>query len=375
MRLLRRTLISLAFCAALIPLSGCDESVGTPPAGTGAGTGGQDALNEGTELTVDVPETGRVYIDLAKAAVVTPKDGPNSLEWSLAMSGYDVLTNSGPSGPGDGSAFGPLDSVEIQADTKPVVPFVTPDTTGGAFLDWWKYDNVEHVIWSRYHLYGIKDGARYWKVQVITFYGVQQGAPVSALYQIRYAEVKNGSVGPTTTLTDIDGTAGGPSPLDSTPSDCLDLDTGALIPLTPAEAIASTAWHLCFRRSIINVNGEYGGPKGVLAVDLDAAQTEGETLEAVKMKTADSELPRFDALDDLILGAPGLVYRGDHIVTAFTDLWTLPGSSPPALRDAAWLVIGPDGTSNYVIVFNKFEGATTKTPGKVTMHIKAVKGG
>ncbi len=182
-------------------------------------------------------------------------------------------------------------------------------------------------------------------------------------------------VGPTTTLVDIDGTAGGPSPLDTTPSDCLALDTGKLLSLTPAEALTSTAWHLCFRRAIINVNGDYGGPKGASAVDMDAAQTESETLDSVKAKTAASELARFDAVDYAALTAPGLVYQGDHIVTAFTDLWTLPGSSPPALRDAAWLVIGPDGTSNYVIVFNKFEGATAKTPGRVTMHVKPVKGG
>lgn len=373
---IRRTLFILSFLsAAALPLSGCDESVGAPAGGTAsAGAGAGSSINEGSELTVDVPETERVYIDLAKPAVVTPADGPSSLEWGLAMSGYDVLTNSGPSGPGAGSAFGPLDTVEIQADTRPVVPFVTPDTTGGAFLDWWKYDNTAHVIWSRYHIVGVKDKDRLWKVQVLTFYGEQAGAPVSALYQIRYAEVTSGGSSPTVTLTNIDGTAGGPSPPDSAPSDCLDLDKGAIIPLTPPQAVTSTTWHLCFRRNIISVNGEFGGPKGVLAVDLDAASTEKETLDEVKARTADNELPRFEAIDYAALTAPDLVYRGDRIITAFTDLWVLPGTSPPALRDASWLVMGPDGTSNYVMVFNKFEGATQASPGKVTMHIKAVKG-
>lgn len=367
----------LALTAAITTLlfAGCDESVGKPsgaagdPGGTG-GAGGKSTA--GTELVVEVPETGRVYVDLSEAAVVTPADGSASTEWDLALSGYDVLTNSGPSGPGNGSAFGPLDSVEIQADTIPAVPFLTPDTTGGAFLDWWKYDNTEHVIWSRYHIYGIKDGDRLWKLQVLTFYGEQQGAPVSALYQVRYAEVKSGSIGPITTLTNIDGTAGGASPLDSTPSDCLDLASGTLIPLTPAEALASKDWHLCFRRSVVSVNGEFGGPRGVLAVDMDAAKTAGETLEAVKERTAASELPRFESIDYAALTSPELSYRGDLIVTAFTDLWVLPGSGPRELRDAAWLVVGADGKSNFVIVFDKFEGATAKTPGKVTMRVKAV---
>jgi hypothetical protein len=320
-----------------------------------------------------VPESGRVYLDLATPAVITPADGEPSTDWDLALSGYDVLTNSGPSGPGNGSAFGPLDPIEFLGDVVPVVPFLSPDTTGGAFLDWWKYDNTEHIIWSRYHVYGIKDGDRLWKVQVLSFYGVEQGAPVSALYQARYAEVLAGGPGPVTTLTAIDGTAGGPSPPETAPSDCLDLDSGALIPLTPPEALASKAWHLCFRRSEIAVNGEYGGPKGVLAVDIDAASTAKETLAEVKAKTAESELPRFEGIDQATLTAPELVYRGDRIVTAFTDQWIAPDPAPAAPKDAAWFIMGADGESKFLLRFDRFEGPTDKSPGKVTLRVKTVK--
>lgn len=357
-------------------LLGCSEEVGHPN-GTASTTGGAqdagaDASIPGSELLVDVPETGRVFIDLSKPAVISPSNGGNGTDWHLAMGGNDVFTNSGPSGPGDGSAFGPLDSIEFYGVGEPVVPFVTPDTTGGAFLDWWKYDNTEHVIWSRYHIYGVKDKDRYWKVQIISFYGEQQGAPVSALYSIRFAEVTSNGAGPLQTLSNIDATAGGPSPPDTMPSDCLDLEGAKLVPLTPPDALKSTAWHLCFRRSEIAVNGDAGGPRGVLAVDLDADKTKGETLDEVKQKTADSELARFNAVDYATLSAPGLVYRGDRIVTAFSDMWMQQDANPKAPKDAAWYVIGPDGTSKFLLRFEAFEGSNALTPGKVTMRVKSV---
>lgn len=367
-----RAFFALVFAAPL--LAGCSEEVGGTTTGSPGGTTtGGPQVNEGTELSFDVPETARVYVDLAEPAVIAPADGEASLDWDLALTGYDVLTNSGPSGPGDGSGFGPLDPIEFLGSVVPVVPFLAPDATGGAFLDWWKYDNTEHVIWSRYHVYGVKDGARLWKVQILSFYGEQQGAPTSGLYQARFAEVFEGSVGPVTTLTKIDGTAGGPSPPPTAKSDCLNLDSGALIPLTPGEAQASTAWHLCFRRSEIFVNGEEGGPKGALAVDIDAKQTAGESLAEVKAKTAETELARFEGIDHATLTAPDLVYRGDRIVTTFTDLWLEPGADPPAPKDVAWLVVGANGTSNFLLRFDRFEGATAKSPGKVTMRVKTVK--
>lgn len=364
-------------CVLVLPLLlGCSEEVGHPNGAGGTSGGaedaGADASVPGTPLTVDVPETGRVFIDLAKPSVISPAMGGDSTDWHMAMGGNDVFTNSGPSGPGNGSAFGPLDPIEYFGLGEPIVPFVTPDTTGGAFIDWWKYDNTAHVIWSRFHIYGIKDKDRYWKVQVLSFYGEQQGAPVSALYSVRFAELTASGAGPTQTLTNIDATAGGPSPPDTMPSDCLDLQSGTLMSLTPPDALKSTAWHLCFRRSEIAVNGDAGGPRGVLAVDLDADKTASETLDEVKQKTADSELPRFDSIDYAALSAPGLNYKGDRIVTAFSDMWIDEKANPRAPKDAAWYVIGPDGTSKFVLRFESFEGATALTPGKVTMRVKAL---
>ncbi|MBC7017941.1 hypothetical protein, partial [Salmonella enterica] len=94
-------------------------------------------------------------------------------------------------------------------------------------------------------------------------YGVRDGAPTSALYRVRWAEVTAAGSGPVNELADLDGTAGGPQGKPDAKSECLDLGTSARTMLTTAEARASSAWHLCFRRQDISVNGEVGGPRGV----------------------------------------------------------------------------------------------------------------
>jgi len=354
-------------CAAALVLLGllgaaCSEETG------GTTTGGPPVSeDEGTPLTVEVPATGRVFVRLDPPEVVAVD--ATSTGWDLAFEGWDVFTNSGVSGPGKAGAF-PLDPAEFSATQAPAVPFLIEDATGGAFVDWYVYDPSAHVIWSRYHVFGVEDAGRLWKVQIYTFYGEVQGAPVSGLYQLRYAEVQDGSVGPTVAVTDLDATAGGSEAPESSPSACLDLETGATLMLTPAEARADESWHLCFRRAGVTVNGELGGPGAVRAVDVHATESASETLDEVKTRTAESETPRFEAVDHAMLTGPALSYRGDHVVSAFSDLWLERGAEPPRPADAAWLVQGADGGSLYLLKFEGFEGATDAGPGRISMRVR-----
>jgi hypothetical protein len=357
---------SFILALLLSSFTGCSEETGKPDGNKDASAG-----DEGTEISFQVPSSGKVFLKLAKPAVVAIEgDGQSSKDWDLAFSGYDVFTNSGLSGPGAGSAFGPLDPLTFLADTMPEVPFLTKDDhTGGAFVGWYDYGEG-HVLWSRYRLYGIRDADRLWKVQILSYYGDLQGTPVSALYQVRYAEVKATGNDPPKTFTNIDATATGGAAPEDAPTECVDLGTGERVKLKPADVRASSAWHLCFRRETISVNGELGGPRGVTAVDLD--ENSNEKIEDVMLKNADTELPRFEALSADALNDAKLTYRGDHVVSAFSGHWLVVGANPPAPREVVWFVNGGEEGSKYLLEFIRFEGAAADTPGTVVMRVKTI---
>jgi hypothetical protein len=365
----------VALTAVLGLAAACSEEPGSRAKASPSpnGDGGVDpgeAFNTGEELRVPVPATGRVQVKLSSPpSIVTPADPKTDKSWDLAFEGGDVFTNSGPSGSGAGAAFGPLESIVFIEDTAPQVPFFTSDKAGGAFIRWYLYSGApQHALYSRYHLFGVKDGEKLYKVQVLSYYGKFEGTAVPARYRIRYAEVG----GATQEAADLDATAGGTASGDSsTPSECIDLGTGARTMLAPTEARGSSAWHLCFRRDNISVNGEEGGPRGVTAIDFDGAKIPSEKLEDIVSLTPESELARFDAIN--AASFDGKVLRGDRVVSAFTGLWLEEGASPLKPGNAAWLVGGPDGKTRYLVGFAGFEGATATGPGTIVMRVKTVK--
>jgi hypothetical protein len=343
----------------------CSETVGS--------TSSKDPppTDPGVVFEVPVPASGKTYVSLEKPAIVQPAgDASMDLGWDLAFEGYDVFTNSGISGFGDGGAFGPLDASVYDEGTAPTLPFVTKDQAGGPFRDYWAYDPMVHQLWVRYHVYGVREGSKYWKVQVMGYYAEVQGAPVAAIYRLRWAEVTSSGAGPTQVLSDLDGTAGGSQPKDDVPSECLDLGTGARVFHTPASARNAKDWHLCFRRSVISVNGELGGPRGITAVDLHAQESANETLDQVKTRTDASELARFDAVGFSDLTAPNLVWRGDRVISAFSDYWVDPAAKPQAPAKHTWLTSSADAQKRWLVVFDRFEGATEMGPGKVILRIR-----
>lgn len=368
-----RAFVTAAFAASF--LFACSDEAGSKPdAGAPGADGGSGtaAFDRGTELRIPVPDSGRVYVKLATPAIVTPGGDPKtSTDWDAAFEGFDVFTNSGVSGSGKGASFGPLDAITFIGDSAPQVPFLTQDKAGGAFLEWYAYEGSSHALWSRYHVYGVRDGSRLWKVQILTYYGQRDGAAVSALYKIRYAELTSDGSGTTQEMADLDGTAGGLTASASAPSECVDLSSGARTMLTPDAARASTAWHLCFRRDSISVNGEIGGPRGITAVDLDADKTAGETAVDLKAKTADSERAAFDAV--ATASFDGKTFRGDRVVSAFSDKWIDPARSLLAPANAAWLVQDAAGTQKFLLGFTSFQSPTSKSPGTVVVRVKPVK--
>jgi len=366
--------VALGLGLALASAACSDSAAGTSTPRDTADASDPAAFDSGTELRVPVPAAGRVFVDLAASRVAAVDGDPKASQaWDIAFEGYDVFTNGGASGAGTGATFGPMDAIAFVEDTAPAVPLLFTDRPGGAFLDWYLYSGAPaHALYTRYHVFGVREGARTWKLQVLGYYGQRDGAPVSALYSVRYAEVlAGGGAGPTTELTQLDGTAGGPQAPPTARAECLDLASGARTMLLPAEAATSTAWHVCFRRQSITVNGELGGPRGVAAVDLDVESSKAETASALEAKTPESERARFDAVNaDSFVGK---AFRGDRIVSGFGELWVDRKVTPVIPAYAAWLVVGRDG-KKYLLGFRAFDGATATTPGTVVMRIKPVKG-
>ena len=361
----------LAGALALSAALGCTSAAVQDDAPSSGGAGGDGARESALPLAVG-PDS-RTFVDLAGPSLVEVKgNGESSIAWDIALQGRDVFVNGGVSGPGDGSAFGPLAAPTYLSDTAPKVPFMLTDRAGGALLDWYQYVGSLHQLFSRYHVYGLRDGARLFKLQVLSYYGEQLGALVSALYHVRYAEVTEAGTGPVHDLADIDAVAGGTKSDDTQPSGCLELDSEAVSLLTPAEAAVSDAWQLCFRREGISVNGGLSGPRGMAAVDLQAALTSDETEADLTARTAASEQGLFDEQDFAALSEPSLVYASDGIVTAFGPRWLEPGSQPLALSDSAWLVIGADGASNYLLRFSALSGDPAVEPATLRLEAKSV---
>lgn len=369
--------IMLGTCWALAFVAfGCDDSIPVKDdADAGPGGGTQDAappdFSSSIALDIDVAADTKTYVRLDRASVVDAA-GSASIDWDLAFVGYDIFTNSGPSGPGASAAFGPLDAAMFLLDEEPTgLPFLAQDRTGGAFLGWYFYDGSTHYLWSRFHTFGVKDAERMWKVQVISYYGERNGGPVSALYKIRYAELTDAGAGPTQAIT-LDGTAGGASAPATAPSGCVDLGSGELVSLTPAEAAASSAWHLCARRDSISVNGGISGPRGAESADLQLDKLATETVEDVKKRSETSETAAFDAVTKASFASAQ--FAPDGVVSAFRDLWVDRSSAPPTRGTGAWLVKSARSEQKYLVAFPEFRGSTAATPGSITVRIKKVGG-
>ncbi|MCA9626992.1 MAG: HmuY family protein [Myxococcales bacterium] len=335
---------------------------GSSTEGGSAGVGSAPREWPGTLARVDVPSDS-AFVNLSAAEVTAGDAAP--ADWDLHFKGVDVYTNSGASGDGLGGAFGPLAWEVYFAGEYPEVPFIFTDEPSGAVGDWYAYDGATHALYSRFHTYGIRSGDDFFKLQVLAYYGEVQGAPVSAVYSVRYAKVEAQHNHPTQAVEGIDATAGWPKVSDSQPSSCLRLSDGAILALTPSEAQQRTDWDVCFRRDNISINGDAGGPGGVTGVDLDA--DDDADVDQVKLRNAESTLASFDSLDWATLSDPSLKYRGDRVVSAFTDAW-LDTSEPPLLADASWLVIDHAGAP-FLLAFSQDEPAD---PGHLTLHLLAL---
>lgn len=357
-----------ALGVGLLALAGCSS---TP---LESGDEGGDSPSVAGSLMATVEPGARTFIELAgPSRLALPGDGSDSIAWDLALQGREVFTNSGVSGPGNGGAFGPLSAPTFLSDTAPDAPILFKDRAGGALIDWYRYVADSHQLFSRYHVYGLREGARLFKLQVLGYYSQQPGNPASASYTIRYAEVTKSDSGEVREIFDIDASAGGNEDDDSEPSACVDLDSQRVSRLTPAQAAQSDAWQLCFRREAVAVNGGLSGPRGIEAVDLQAAETAEESPEQILARTAESELPLFESVDYSRLVDASLAWREDGVATAFAGRWLDASSEPIQPRRSVWLVIGADGFSKYLLQFEGLAGDPAAESSSLALRVKSVR--
>lgn len=123
---------------------------------------------EARKKTLDV--TGKdawVYFSFEKGEVVTPDDPSKSLEWDVAFQRYNVKTNGGTSGPGQGASadLGDLSLETTKAATvsKWTADAVIEDARTGdkqsmnaVLSGWYSYHFGKHELVSKYVLYAIK---------------------------------------------------------------------------------------------------------------------------------------------------------------------------------------------------------------------------
>jgi len=362
-----RSGVAVALGLALLGALGCSSST--------VDANGSDSVETPSDaLELEIGPDARTFVELAKPAVLELSgQGETSIAWDLAFQGRGVFTNGGVSGPGSASAFGPLSAPTFLSDTAPQAPLMQKDRSGSAFLDWYDYYGDEHTLFSRYHVYGLRDGDRLFKVQVLGYYADRLGAPVSGYYSIRYAEVSSdGGSSESREITGIDARAGGSMPSDSEPSACVDLDSQDVSMLTPDQAGESDAWHLCFRRETISVNGGVSGGRGIESVDLQGAETADETEAEIQARTAASELASFEAVDHDALGAPTLSWKEDGVATAFAERWLELGSEPLAVSDATWFVIAADSVGRYLVKFESLTGDPALEQATLGLRAKRV---
>lgn len=364
--------LSFVSCVSLAALSSL-PACGDDPAPKEATGGSGQTAQIGDELRVAVPASGaeRVYVTLSPLQAVPATGTEPPAAWDLSFQGYEIFTNGGASGAGKGTVFGPLEVETFATNAPPPVPFRIADKASGAFLQWYLYEGApSHVLWSRYHTIGVRDGERTWKVQILSYYGERDGAPIGGLYQLRWAEITAGGVGETKELRNIDATAGGPAAPPTAPSGCVDLATGQTNELTPDAALASNDWHLCFRRQNVILNGGLGGPRGVSAFDPQGAATDGEVLADVKKRTAESELAAFDAVGAAMLA--NQPFAVDKIASGFGTGWLDDAVARPTTPKAGTWIVQDAAGRDYFLGFTRFEGASATSPGTVVLQTKAL---
>lgn len=272
---------------------------------------------------------------------------------------FNIWTNGGVKGNGDGAAFGPLSAEEMaQFSAGEQIPGWFSDYFGGVFADspWYAYDVLgSHDISANGRVYVVDTGTDKYKVQLVSYYGA---GGASGQVSVRY--VKLGETD--TQLVVLDARAGGFGASADDPNNhaaYFDFDAGAVVDINDEEARTNTEWDIAIKRYDVTLNGGASGPgavRGALADPRDAMYDEHEqpVRAAFVSQTEEEMLAAFDA----VTSDDGLVYvtdsgqpylNGDGGPTSWFGV-NPPPPMPPTFyaREENWWVIRSASADSYM---------------------------
>jgi len=265
----------------------------TPP-------GDDDDILATTSLDIDLA-AGEAWVSLREGRVLDPAE-VDPANWDLHVDGWNLFLNGGASGAGSGAGipFRDLDP-DLQFEEvnreQDILYFLFQDDYGSVLSNWWAYGlRGGHNVYSRFHRYWIHDSGLWWKLQLLSYYQLVDGAPEAAHMGFRWQEVAEAGNGDVRELI-VDATAGG---ISAAPSDPLnhfkyvDLDLGEVLDHDDDSAAAALDWHIGFRRFYVRLNGGTSGGRGIGSFDVDADIVESDA--ALLEMTAQSTLAQFEAL-------------------------------------------------------------------------------
>ncbi|MFM2153156.1 MAG: hypothetical protein RL199_1591 [Pseudomonadota bacterium] len=221
------------------------------------------------------------YLSFAKGVVPAPENPDASLDWDVAFQRYNVKTNGGTSGSGQGAASD-LGTLELQTTTTANVARWTSDaviadartdekrTMNAVLSGWYAYHFFKHELVSKYHLYAVRAADGRTALFKIHDYYDDAGTPakVTVIYRFPVETSETGGNGtdvgggetvavPDDVVTTKDGVVSGETNFDARDGKTWGLFTEA--GLTRLASNHGTGWDLSFKTWLLQTNSGTSG--------------------------------------------------------------------------------------------------------------------
>lgn len=293
--------------------------------------------------TVTITLTGDAFVDFASGELVEESAG-----WDLRLAGWNLFLNGGESGPGKAGGIDmELLDLDLQFEDmnrrNQVIWFFFFDSYACALSDWWWYAlDGTHTLFSNFHPYVVRRGGVDYMVQILDYYDVVEGAAEAGFPEFRWAEVPDDpATAPDLQTQQINAQAGGLGADADDPANRWSYFsfTDGVLDLSDAEALASDAWDLGFKRFNIKSNSGPSGPAGVVTADTDPER--GEQPDEVLEFTPGNQAGYFgDAIEAWAQGGDADFREDDVLPVVRRWHHGRPGSdTPPTLWEGRWFLV------------------------------------